>query len=173
MRLKRSWSRKNISRYICAPILHFEKEYIPEDIQFVSQFHNRSYHDHITSLVSNRHLQTALFAQWPYAGISPEKCGALYSFTMLLLHKREGSHFCKGGFSSLANALSSVITSKGGMVLTKKTVSGLVVENGRVSHVETSDGLTTVLHMLYQISNQISNTSLLPKKQGEKMVEED
>ncbi len=164
-------SEKTFHDHICAPILHFEKEYIPEDIQFVSQFHNRSYHDHITSLVSNRHLQTALFAQWPYAGISPEKCGALYSFTMLLLHKREGSHFCKGGFSSLANALSSVITSKGGMVLTKKTVSGLVVENGRVSHVETSDGTHyRTSHVVSNINPYDLHTSLLPQNARGKMV---
>ncbi|HEX2957382.1 MAG TPA: NAD(P)-binding protein [Chitinispirillaceae bacterium] len=107
--------------HICAPLFNYEQQFVPEDINFMSQYHNRSYHDHVQSLISNRDLQTTLFAQWPYAGISPHRCGALYSFTMFLLHHREGSYFCKGGFSSLANALASVITSGGGGCTDKET----------------------------------------------------
>jgi prolycopene isomerase len=157
--------------HICAPVFKFEKEYIPEDTHFMAQFHNRSYYDHITSLVSNKKIQTTLLAQWPYAGISPEKCGALYSFTMFLVHRREGSHFCKGGFTSLANALSSVIIANGGMIQTKKLVSGLIVENNRVSHVQTSDGAD------YRTSLVVSNISpfhlhntIIPESNRGKMI---
>lgn len=139
--------------HICAPLFNFEQQFVPEDTAFMSQYHNKSYHDHITSLVSNKDLQTALLAQWPYAGISPQRCGALYSFTMFLLHHREGSYFCKDGFSSLANALASVITSRGGAVFTKTQACGLTLENGRATHVSTSDG------NVYQTSMVISNIS--------------
>ncbi len=157
--------------HICAPLFNYEEQFVPEDISFMSQFHNKSYYDHITSLISNKTLQTSLFAQWPYAGISPQNCGALYSFTMFLLHHREGSYFCKDGFSSLAKALASVITSRGGAVLTKKQVSGLKVENNRVTHVSTSDGNE------YQTSMVVSNispyqlhTSLIPENARGKLV---
>jgi prolycopene isomerase len=157
--------------HICAPIFNYEKEFIPEDVHFMSQFHNRSYHDHITSLVSGKSIRTSLFAQWPYAGISPEKCGALYSFTMFLLHRREGSHFCKGGFSSLADALSSVITKNGGEVITKKRVTNLLVENNKVSHVLTSDGAD--YHTSLVVSNinpfQLHNT-IIPENHRRKLI---
>lgn len=157
--------------HFCMPLFNDEQQVVPEDISFMSQFHNKSYHDLLTSLISNKTLQTALFAQWPYAGISPKRCGALYSFAMFLIHHREGSYFCKGGFASLANALASAITSKGGSILTKKLVCGLKVENNQVTHVTTSDGCEYRTPMVVSNINpyQLHN-SLIPEAARGRLV---
>ncbi len=126
-------------QHICEPVFGYEKNYLPEDISFVSSFHNLSYADHLKSLFTNPRIFTLLTAQWPYSGISAEAGGALFSLTMYLLHYRDGSYFCKGGFSTLAKAFSDVITSHGGAVLTRKKVNKLIIENNRVCKVQTSD----------------------------------
>jgi prolycopene isomerase len=88
---------------------------------------------------------------------------ALFSFMMFLLHAREGSHFCKGGFSSLTNALGSVITSRGGSILTKQCVQTLAVEDGKVSRVITSDGSEYSASLfISNISPYILHHELLP-----------
>lgn len=125
---------------ICVPLKSCISNDFQENISFVSRFHNLSYYKHIDKLTSNDAVKTLLAGQWPYAGISSNQGSALFSFMMFLLHAREGSHFCKGGFTSLANALAQVITSKGGAVLTRRCVSGLTVENNRVKYVVTDDG---------------------------------
>lgn len=126
--------------HICEPIFNYEKNFVPEeDLSFVSQFHNLSYADHLKSLFNNPGIFTLLTAQWPYSGISAGAGGALFSLTMFLLHFRDGSYFCKGGFSSLAQAFSDVITINGGAVLTRKKVNKLVIENKRVCKVQTWD----------------------------------
>ncbi len=126
-------------QHICEPVFDFENNFKPEDNSFVSQFHNFSYTNHLKSLLSNQQIYTLLAAQWPYSGISAEAGGALFSFTMFLLHYRDGSYYCKGGFSSLAQAFSDLITSQGGAVLTRQKVNKLIVENNRVCKVQTWD----------------------------------
>lgn len=125
--------------HICAPVFNYENNFTSEDISFVSRFHNLSYANHLKSLFSNPRIFTLLTAQWPYSGISAEAGGALFSLTMFLLHYRDGSYFCKGGFSALAQAFSDVITFHGGTVLTRKKANRLIIENNRVCKVQTWD----------------------------------
>lgn len=140
-------------KHICEPVFNYEKAFKPEEFSFVSQFHNYSYAEHLKSLLKSEKLYTMLAAQWPYSGISPEAGGALFSFTMFLLHYRDGSYFCKGGFSALAQAFADVITTNGGSVITRKKVGKLIVENNQVSKVVTQD------NMVFDTRIAVSNIS--------------
>lgn len=162
---------KELNRFynhICMPIIESGNKFLQEDKEFVSKFHNYSYLKHIKSLCSTPEISNLIFGQWPYSGISPESAGALFSFTMFMLHYKEGSHFCKGGFSSLAKVFSDKITSSGGLVLTRKCVNRCIVENGKVKRVKTTDG------EVYDTKIVVSNISpydlhrslLLPQDQG-------
>jgi prolycopene isomerase len=159
-------------KHICEPVFNFENTHIEEDTSFVSQFHNYSYHDFIKSISSNKLIRTLMCGQWPYSGISAESGGSLFSFVMFLLHFREGSYFMEGGFSSLANALSDVITDNGGSVLTRKRVNNLVVEQSSITKVCTSDG------SIYNTKSTVSNVSpyilhnelLPPEHQGKRWI---
>jgi prolycopene isomerase len=157
--------------HICMPIFNYEKEYIAEDSKFTSLFHNHSYYEHITSLTSHKMTQTLLFGQWPYSGISSKESGALYSFIMFILHLNEGSHFCKGGFSTVAKALSDVITSRGGAVLTRKKVSQLVVDKNKVSHVITNDGSSFKANtVVSNVSPYMLHNELIPESNRGKLL---
>lgn len=158
--------------HICKPIFNFEKEFKPEDLSFVSQFHNRSYQSHLDSLLGNQKLVTLLAGQWPYSGISAEAGGALFSFTMFLLHYRDGTFFCKGGFSRLAQVFSDVITSNGGVVLTRSKVDKVIVENKRVTKVGTQDGaIFDTKSVVSNISPYILHSKLISEKnQGKRWI---
>ncbi|NLD99848.1 MAG: NAD(P)/FAD-dependent oxidoreductase [Fibrobacter sp.] len=153
---------------ICVPIFTSGNKYIPEDSNFISQFHNRSYLQHISSLCKTPAVSNLIFGQWPYSGISEDEAGALFSFTMFMIHYKEGSHFCKGGFSSLAKALADKIIEKGGNVLTRKIVNQCIVENNRITRIATTDG--SVYETRIAVSNispyKLHSTLLMPQFQG-------
>jgi prolycopene isomerase len=139
--------------HIAAPIFRFEEMFTPEDTVFVSRFHNQSYQQFIQNIITDGSLRELLFGQWPYIGSTPEYAPSLFSFMMFLIHLFEGSHSCAGGFATLAGALASVITGRGGAVKTKAEVQELFIEHGKIRAVKTVAG------DLYETKIAVSNVS--------------
>jgi len=142
-----------LTENILEPVFDFESNFKEEDPAYVSRFHNVSYRTFIERYIKDPFLQCCFFSQWPYAGASPDHGAALFYSIMFLLHFHEGTHSIEGGFSTLAEVLSRVITSHGGTVKTRAEVVALHTENKAVRTVETADGSE------YESSLIVSNIS--------------
>ncbi|MBD3344579.1 MAG: FAD-dependent oxidoreductase, partial [Chitinivibrionales bacterium] len=125
---------------IARRIWEFEEKFTEEDIGFVTRYHNRSFADYVSSFITNDNLKQVLYTMWPYCGSSPDYAPVLFYVMMFAVHYMEGSHYIKGGVSSLAEALASAITMRGGEVRTKSRVTSLYVENNRVHHAVLESG---------------------------------
>lgn len=114
------------------PTYNYEDRMDPEDAVFISQYYNRSYKDYIDGFITDPALRGIFYAQWPFAGSSPDYAPVIFDVLLFHVHLTEGSHFLKGGFSTLADALAGVIARAGGEVRTRSRVTRLVAEQGAV-----------------------------------------
>ncbi len=130
----------SFKRNIIDPQLNDDSKFTHENVSFVSQFHNQSYKSFLDNLFTDDKLRYLFSGQWPYVGSSPEYGPALFSFMMFLVHFLEGSHFCKNGFSTIADALASVITECGGDVKTRSRALSLAVRGKQAYSVTTIKG---------------------------------
>ncbi len=118
----------------------FEHGFVEKNRDFVDRYHNRPFRDHIDSLVTDPRLRYLFGSMWPYIGMSAERAATVFYFMMFTAHFLEGSHYCVGGFGSLAEALADVVRQGGGEVRTKQEVVSLDIEQRRVRAVVTADG---------------------------------
>ncbi len=116
----------------------FESSFVQNNADFIYKYHNRSYKQYIEDTFSDETLRSLFYAQWPFCGGSPCFGSILYYLMMYVVHFFEGSHYCKGGFSTLADALASVITDRGGAVKTRSEVLSISGEEQRVRFVRTT-----------------------------------
>ncbi len=125
---------------IAGPQFKYEGGYIPEDANLVSQFHNSNYAGYLDSVLTNKNLKGLLGGQWPFGGTPPERGGHLFYFMMFSFHAIEGSHFCKGGFATLADALAESIKRNGGEIRTRSEVTSISGSNKRAEVIRLKDG---------------------------------
>lgn len=125
---------------IVKPYFDFENDFNGEDQDFFKNFHNKSFKDFMDESTDNEKLKQIFYGQWPYAGISPDQGGNLFMFMMFVVHYLEGSHYVKGGFSALADAIASVIKDKGGNVITRQRVTEIKMDGYKAKHVITAKG---------------------------------
>ena len=125
---------------IAGPQFKYEDQYIPEDISLVSRFHNSTYASYLDSMLTNKNLKALLGGQWPFGGTPPERGGHLFYFMMFSFHAIEGSHFCAGGFSSLADALAESIKRNGGEIRLKSEVTSISGKNKKAEIIRLKDG---------------------------------
>jgi prolycopene isomerase len=90
-----------------------------------------SYKEYIDHFVADPRLRFLLGSIWPFGGSSPS-IAPFYNAFIFIAHACEGSHYVKGGFAALAQALSAAITSRGGEVRTLWPARSLRMERGRV-----------------------------------------
>lgn len=125
---------------LAKPAFSFETNFVEEDTAFVSAYHNRTLANYISSFITDPLLQQVFYSMWPYAGVTPASAPAVFFAMMWSLHFLEGSHFVKGGFSSLAKALGSVIQHHGGELHMREAAERVLVEDGKFCGVITSTG---------------------------------
>jgi prolycopene isomerase len=130
---------------------------------FISKFLNRSYKDYIDSFFTDENLRRIFYSQWPFGGNAPSKAPIAFYSLMFIVHAIEGSHFLAGGFGTLADALASVITSKGGEVRTKSKVVNLNTVNQTGTSLDLASGETISANLFisnvspYLLHNEIIN----------------
>ena len=107
---------------------------------FIYKHLNQSYKDYLCSFLSDPNLLRAFYSQWPYGSNPPSKAPVMYYVLMFTVHAFEGSHYLKGGFAKLANALASVITSNGGEIRTKAEVTGLKNQGMKITELTLNSG---------------------------------
>lgn len=83
--------------------------------------------------------RTFCVAGWPYLGLPPSEL-SFELFARFLFTQLNGLYHCQGGFMRLVEAMSGVITRRGGMIITGAEVERIRLEDGRVRGVVTADG---------------------------------
>lgn len=125
---------------LITPLFHFEERFTDKDREFIGQYFNRSYLEHLRTHLTDERLIEVFCSQWPFWGMPPDNSPTIYPFLAYYVHALEGSHHVKGGFFRLADALASAITQRGGVVKTGTEVTSFRVENGSVRSVVTASG---------------------------------
>ncbi|MFK5856082.1 MAG: NAD(P)/FAD-dependent oxidoreductase [Bacteroidota bacterium] len=106
--------------------------------------------DFICSLTKNPQLRQVLSAlNFVYAGVKEKT--PFYLHAIINYHYILSSYRVEGNSSIIAKKLSDQIIKLGGEVLTRKEVVNLVIDDNKISAVETKD------HMKYEADNIISN----------------
>jgi len=121
---------------VVGPLLQFEPKGNETNPSILSKYLDHNYRSYIESYIKNPELRDLFFAQWPFAGVTPESASTTFFTLLFYVHAVEGTHYIKGGFERLADVLASVITAHGGKVTTSCTVTSLHCENGLVHHAE-------------------------------------
>ncbi|MBD3391504.1 MAG: NAD(P)-binding protein [Chitinivibrionales bacterium] len=152
------------------PVFDFEQRFVPEDVEFASKYHNRSYENYLDGFLRDPRLKFLFGGQWPYGGTSPESAPTLFFALMYMLHFLEGSHSLKGGFAMLAEALAAAITRRGGTVKTRSKVVELITGNGRVRAARCASGEEYTADLFVSnISPYIVHRELLPERDRSKL----
>lgn len=129
---------------------------------FITKHMNRSYKEYLCSFLNDEKLLRIFFSQWPYGSNPPSKAPVAYYVLMFIVHALEGSHYIEGGFAKLADALASVITSNGGSVRTRSTVTGLKNSGSRITDVVLKSGETISANLfISNISPYVLHTELI------------
>lgn len=127
---------------LARPIFSFEENFVEEDKQFVSRYHNRSYRDYIDSFVGDQRLRNIFYSQWPYGGTAPDCAPTVFYVMMYIIHFMEGSDYVQGGMCKLVDALVSVIEGSGGAVRKRSMVEGVLTDQSGARAVRLSNGET-------------------------------
>jgi prolycopene isomerase len=133
---------ESLYRAIVGPLLNFETKGNETNPTALKKYQEHTYQSYIESYIKDYKLQQLLYSQWPFTGLTPECTSTTFFSLLYYVHAVEGSHYLKGGFETLADALGTVITEHGGEISTKSTVTKLHCENGHVKHALLDSGET-------------------------------
>ena len=147
---------------LLSPVFEYETLYREQDRDFLAPYFNHSFADYLSGFINDPGLKNIFYSQWPFVGSSPEYSPVTFFLLMYYVHVREGSHYIKGGFKSLVDALASVITGKGGYIKIRSRIVNVNVENDRVTSVGTETGETYSARMyVSNISPYLLHSSII------------
>jgi phytoene desaturase len=86
-------------------------------------------------------LKAMASALWPYMGTEPSRL-SFFAYSQFIGVLVDGPYYCEGTFQSLVDAFVTALQRAGGELVLKTAVSRIIVEEGRVTGVETEDGRT-------------------------------
>lgn len=96
----------------------------------------------IDKYIRDEEASFAYTALWGFLGLPPSRLSFIYWSAMLHSFLRSGACVVEGSFQVLADALAEAVTLHGGEVMLSKTVTRIVVEQGRATGVELKKGGT-------------------------------
>jgi prolycopene isomerase len=86
-------------------------------------------------------LKAMACALWPYMGTEPSRL-SFFAYSQFIGVLVDGPYYCQGTFQSLVDAFVTALQRAGGELVLRTPVSRILVEDGRVTGVETEDGRT-------------------------------
>jgi phytoene dehydrogenase-like protein len=102
---------------------------------------------------TDKKLITVMSQLWGYVGLPPDKMNAYVFVAMLIFYLKWGAAFPIGRSHSLTSALVEAFEHFGGVIRFNALVDRILVENGRISGVELSNG------DIYKCNSVISNVN--------------
>jgi phytoene dehydrogenase-like protein len=95
----------------------------------------------ITRHVDDPRLVAVLGALWPYTGLPPQLVASVNGSVMSMPYGHHGGWYPEGGSGAVAWALEGELHARGGEVRYSQTAARVDVRDGRVTAVETTEGL--------------------------------
>ncbi|MGP0109752.1 MAG: phytoene desaturase family protein [Acidimicrobiales bacterium] len=95
----------------------------------------------ITRHVDDPRLVAVLGALWPYTGLPPQLVASVNGSVMSMAYGHHGGWYPEGGSGAVAWALERELHARGGEVHYSQTAARVDVSDGRVTAVETAEGL--------------------------------
>lgn len=93
----------------------------------------------LSELTQNEKLKSILCAQWGYYGATPSQ-SSFGIHAMVVRHYWNGGYYPEGGSEVFAEHFLNTVTSAGGAVLTRASVSKILFEGGRATGVRMESG---------------------------------
>jgi phytoene dehydrogenase-like protein len=125
---------------VIGPLFQYQEKGSDKNRSFLEKYQKMSYGSYISSYIKDEKLRQVFYSQWPFCGISPHYASTAFFTLMFYVHAREGSHYLKGGFETLADSLASVIKNNGGEITTGSRVTKVRVENGLAKAIVLDSG---------------------------------
>ena len=155
---------------LAEPIFDFEREFKEEDQSFLTHYHNMSYADYLAGFLGDARCGEVFRAMWPYGGASPDYAPTVFYAMMFAVHLFEGSHYARGGFSTLADALAAAVNARGGSVQTRADVHRVLTRDGRVCGIQLGSGEEISADIVVSnISPYLLHDGMLARSPGEKL----
>src|SRR5262249_9044118 len=95
--------------------------------------------DVIDEYFSDPRLKGLAGVMWPYPGSVPSRLSFVTFATTVSVYL-DGGFYCEGSFQKLADAFGDAVLMHGGAIRTQTLVSGISVEDDRVTGVVLDDG---------------------------------
>jgi phytoene desaturase len=89
--------------------------------------------------VSDPQVASVLGAQWPYMGLPPSQLSFMAGTGVWMAFMEQGPVYVRGSFQELADALAEVVLERGGSIAYESEVTGIDVQDGRVTGVMIDD----------------------------------
>jgi phytoene desaturase len=86
-------------------------------------------------------LKAMAAALWPYMGTEPSRL-SFFAYSQFIGVLVDGPYYCQGTFQSLVDAFVTALERAGGELVLRTPVRRILLDDGRVTGVETEDGRT-------------------------------
>ncbi len=130
----------------------------PSEYPRLWNVHDKTLAEFLDGFVTNPDLKNALSEQWGYYGLPPSKLSGFYYAVAFGEYLLKGSYYIKPRSQALSSALADAIKASGGRIEYGVETQKILVENGTVTGVVTSQGKT--LPALAVVSNASAITTL-------------
>ena len=107
----------------------------------------------ITRHVDDPRLVAVLGALWPYTGLPPQLVASVNGSVMSMPYGHHGGWYPEGGSGAVAWALERELHARGGDVRYSQTAARVDVSDGRVTAVETAEGLRVEVEVVISDAN--------------------
>lgn len=94
----------------------------------------------VDKYIKDEEANFAYTALWGFLGLPPSRLSFIYWSAMLQSFLRSGACVVEGSFQVLADSLAEAVQIHGGQVMLSKTVSKIIVDQGRATGVELKKG---------------------------------
>jgi all-trans-retinol 13,14-reductase len=121
----------------------------------------------LSSITSDKKLISVLSGQWGDYGLPPGQ-SSFAMHAVVAHHYLDGGNFPVGGSSSIARSIEKVILKSGGMILTGKEVTEIILKNGKAVGVKMETGDEILASQIVSAAGYFNTYGkLIPKKDQE------
>jgi len=114
----------------------------PKDYPYLFKASNKTWGSLVDMRLKNPKAKALVSWLWGYYGLPPSKLSCYYYALPTYSYLSEGGYYPRGKSQAISNALVKFIEERGGRVLLKTRVAGIITKDHTAVGVETADGQT-------------------------------
>ncbi len=106
---------------------------------FIRKYSTATFQDFLDEYIKDQRTKAILSAQSGYVGLRPDELSAITAVLMFKSYNIDGSYYPQGGSQEFTNLIVAKFKELGGDLLLSHKVKKIVVQNKKITGVETSD----------------------------------